>query len=79
MLCNKGSHQREKPTHHNEESPPLAATREKACAQQQGPCAAAGTQHSHPPANYNKRKTNFVVSKWWKAKLLLFGSEGQLS
>ena len=29
MLCNKRSHRNEKLAHHNEEQPPLTATREK--------------------------------------------------
>ena len=39
VLCNKRSHCNEKPTHRNEEWPPLAATRES-------PRAATKTQHS---------------------------------
>ena len=39
MLHNKRSHRNEKPAHHNEEQPRLAATRES-------PRAATKTQHS---------------------------------
>ena len=39
VLRNKGGHHNEKPEHHNEEWPPLAATRES-------PRAAMKTQHS---------------------------------
>ena len=38
MLCNKRSHDNEKPAHHNEEQPPLPQL-EKACMQQQRPNA----------------------------------------
>ena len=40
VLRNKRSHHNEKPVHHNEEQPLLAATRES-------PCAATKTQHGH--------------------------------
>ena len=39
VLRNKRSHDNEKPTHHNEEYPSLATTRES-------PCAATKTEHS---------------------------------
>ena len=39
VLCNKRSHDNERPAHRNEEWPPLAATRES-------PCAATQTQYS---------------------------------
>ena len=39
VLRNKGSHRNEKPTHHNEEQPPLAANRESLRAAMKTQCS----------------------------------------
>ena len=49
VLRNKGGRDNERPAHHNEEWPPLAATRES-------PCTETKTQHSHKKQNKNKQK-----------------------
>ena len=49
VLCNERSHPNEKPTHCNEEQPPLAATRES-------PCTATKTQCSQKKQNKTNKK-----------------------
>ena len=47
VLCNKGSHRSEKSMHHNEEAPPLAATRESP--------GTAARAHPNQPTNQKKK------------------------
>ena len=62
VLHNKRSHRNEKPAHHNEEQPPLAATRES-------PRAATKTQCSHKSINQSMK---------WNEMILQIPGEGTL-
>ena len=50
-FCNKRSHQNEKPPHGNDEQPPLAATKESACG------------NEDPTQSKKKKENNLMVTK----------------